>query len=390
MTANLAQLDASRLTRQLTKEPRPVPSPNGPEAWAQNTCTDHMIAVKWTAEKGWDAPELKPYGPLSIMPSASVLHYATECFEGLKLYRGYDSRLRLFRVARNCQRMRQSVTRVALPDFDPVQLEKLIVALSAQDGSKWLPPSRTGGFLYVRPAIIATDPSLGIQRPKEALLYIILAVFPDMSLSDLTDGPPSTGLKLLASDENTIRAWPGGFGYAKVGANYGPSLVAQGEARSRGFDQVLWLFGAENFVTEAGGSNFFVVIRSSESNKVELITAPLKDRIILEGVTRASILDLARERLQTSNDGVEAVQVVEKQYTMAELIEAKNQGRLLEAFAAGTAFFIAPVSRIHFRGQDIDIPTDGVYARTIRRWLEDIQYGRTQNEWATLVTEAAM
>ena len=127
------------------------------------------------------------------------------------------------------------------------------------------------------------------------------------------------GLKLLASSEDSIRAWPGGFGYAKVGANYGPSLVAQGEARARGFDQVLWLFGRENFVTEAGASNFFVVWRNKETGRLELVTAPLGERIILEGVTRASVLDLARQRLSKSFGDLEALDVVEKRFTMSTL-----------------------------------------------------------------------
>lgn len=146
-TSGQAPLDASLMTVELTKSPRPVPEPNSAETRASKTCTDHMVTALWTEERGWDAPELKPYGAFSIMPTASVLHYATECFEGLKLYRGYDGKLRLFRVSRNCERMRKSAARIALPDFDPKELEKLIKALCAQDGNKWLPKSRPGSFL---------------------------------------------------------------------------------------------------------------------------------------------------------------------------------------------------------------------------------------------------
>lgn len=401
--SGLAPLDTSRMTIKLTDSPRPVPEWNGEEAKAQKTCTDHMITALWTAERGWDAPELKPYGPLSIMPSASVLHYATECFEGLKLYRGYDGKLRLFRVSRNCQRMTRSAARIALPDFDAKELEKMIVALCAQDGPKWLPKEHPGRFLYIRPTCIATDSALGVQRPKEALLYVILSLFPDMSKSLATPAPPalqgeangapkksSSGLRLVASSEDTIRAWPGGFGYAKVGANYGPSLVAQGEAKARGFDQVLWLFGKENYVTEAGASNFFLVLREKQTGKLQLVTAPLEERIILEGVTRASVLELARQRLAAGKDGIEAIEVVERRITMAEVQEAAEQGRLIEAFAAGTAFFIAPVGLINFRGKDIDVPMQGeagVYTALIKQWLVDIMYGNESHEWGVVVEE---
>jgi branched-chain amino acid aminotransferase len=404
---SLAPLDASKMTITPNPSPRDVPAMNSPEVMAQKTCTDHMVTAAWDEKTGWAAPELKPYGPFSIMPSASVLHYATECFEGLKLYRGYDDKLRLFRVNRNCERMRRSCERIALPDFDAKELEKMIIALCARDGPKWLPKERKGGFLYIRPTMISTDPALGVQRPKEALLYVIIALFPDMSKSLATPAAPPalkgdaeepkkkgiSGLKLLASTEDTIRAWPGGFGYAKLGANYGPSLVAQGEARARGFDQVLWLFGPEANVTEAGASNFFVVWRNKESNKVELITAPLGERIILEGVTRASILELARSRLVAGKTpgSLESVEVVERKFTMADVIEAYEGGRLIEAFAAGTAFFVAPVGLIHYKNKDIEIPTgdgeSGDYAKVLKGWLGGIMYGKESHEWGVVVDE---
>lgn len=254
--------------------------------------------------------------------------------------------------------------------------------------------------------MIATDAALGVQRPKEALLYVILACFPDMTKSLATPAPPAlngtangvpttkpqpAGLKLLASNEDSIRAWPGGFGYAKVGANYGPSLVAQGEARARGFDQVLWLFGSECYVTEAGASNFFVVWRNKDSGKLELVTAPLEERIILEGVTRASVLQLAKERLCKSIEGAEALEVVERRFTMDDIVSAYKEGRLVEAFAAGTAFFIAPIGLIHFRGKDIQVPTEagesGVYTRIVKQWLVDIMYGNAKHEWGVEVEE---
>jgi branched-chain amino acid aminotransferase len=280
------------------------------------------------------------------MPTASVLHYATECFEGMKLYRGFDGRLRLFRPDCNARRMLISATRIALPAFDPVELENLIIKFCSIDGEKWLPRSRPGTFLYLRPTMIANGQALGVQKPTEALLYILACCFPSFDkptgtnevLAGVTNGAtnghavPSRrpGLHLLASADNMVRAWPGGFGYAKVGANYGPSLVAHAEARARGYDQVLWLFGKDCEVTEAGASNFFVVWRTREG-KTELVTAPLDGKIILDGVTRRSVLALARERLGRE------VECVERSFTMSEIVEALEEGRLIEAFAAGTA-----------------------------------------------------
>lgn len=325
-----AELDASRLIYHLTQSPRPFVPPDATATAAsglgagETICTDHMVLASWDAATGWAAPELKPYGPLSLMPTASVLHYATECFEGLKAYRGVDGRLRLFRPDCNARRFLASATRIALPAFPPDQVERLLVALMAVDGAKWLPRDRPGAFLYLRPTLIGTSPQLGVQVPRQALLYVTASFMPPM------DQPPG-GMGLHTSPEDMVRAWVGGFGYAKLGANYGPSLLATAEARSRGFGQVLWLYGPEGYCTEAGASNFFVVWECKDTGRTQLVTAPLDDRLILDGVTRRSLLQLARERL-----GHE-IEVVERRYTIGEVLEASKEGRMVEAFAAGTA-----------------------------------------------------
>ncbi|CBX91792.1 hypothetical protein IAQ61_000010 [Plenodomus lingam] len=387
--ASLAELDASKLQCTYTHTPRSVPAVGSAEMASQKVCTDHMIQARWTVEQGWDAPTLQPYGPLSLAPTASCLHYATECFEGMKLYRGLDGKLRLFRPDLNCNRMLMSTNRIALPGFPPQELLKLIVKLCATDGKKWLSKDRPGQFLYIRPTMIASDPALGVERPREALLFVILCCFAPM-------GDMSGGIKLLASQDDMCRAWPGGFGYAKVGANYGPSLVAQGEARKRGYHQILWLFGDDCTITEAGASNFFVVWRTREG-RLQLMTADLNEKIVLDGVTRRSILELARERLTASSSmdsDLEALEIVERKFNIFEIEQAAKEGRLVEAFAAGTAWFVAPISQIHFRGKDIDVPMAkgncGVYADTVRTWLKGIMWGSEgmeSHEWGRVIDE---
>lgn len=141
---------------------------------------------------------------------------------------------------------------------------------------------------------------------------------------------PAGGLRLYSSPEDAVRAWAGGFGYAKIGANYGPSVKVHQEATTRGYHQVLWLYGQDRKCTEAGGCNFFVVWRRKDG-KTELVTAPLDDKTILDGITRRSCLELTKERL-----GKE-VEVTERNFTITEIMEAAAEGRLLESFAAGTA-----------------------------------------------------
>ena len=122
-------LDASRLIINRSTTLNPVPKPGSAELWEQNACCDHMITVKWRVDKGWQAPELKPFGDITISPAASCLHYATQCFEGMKVYRGFDGKLRLFRPDRNAKRLAMSSVRVSLPSFDEEELVKLIKAL---------------------------------------------------------------------------------------------------------------------------------------------------------------------------------------------------------------------------------------------------------------------
>ena len=177
-TPSSKELDASRLVFTRNTSPHAVPEPDSQEVWTQSVCTDHMVTCQWTFTGGWESPHLQPYGPLQLMPTASVLHYATECFEGLKFYRGYDLKLRLFRSDCNTRRMLNSAIRMSLPAFNPDELHKLIEEIVAVDGEKWLPKSRPGKFLYLRPTIIATAVSLGVQKPKEALLYIIACCLP--------------------------------------------------------------------------------------------------------------------------------------------------------------------------------------------------------------------
>ncbi|CAK3945488.1 Branched-chain-amino-acid aminotransferase [Lecanosticta acicola] len=400
----LNRLDASLRTTTLTSDPRPLPSPDSPELRLLEYHTDHMITVSWNFRTGWSAPSLQPHGPIPIAPSASALQFATECFEGLKLFRGPDGNLRLFRAIDNCERMRRSAARVALPDFEAAELQKLIVALCALEAPKWLPKEKGEGVLYVRPTLLGTDAALATPRPRSAILVVFLTAFPNLSapppspIGKLSaEGqnailPGRRSMKLLASDNQQVRAWPGGFGNFKVGANYGPALMMQEQAKTQGFDQVLWLFGAERYITEAGSSNFFVVLRKDDGETWELVTAPLEQEVILPGIMRASILQLATERLQQAVADVVRIEVVERPLTVLELIGAHAQGKIVEAFVSGTALFITPVGVIRSEGRDLDIncePVDGLLcSQILRNWLLSIMNGKEQHEWAQVVREA--
>ncbi|KAJ4051541.1 hypothetical protein NW758_003882 [Fusarium oxysporum] len=323
------QLDASKLKFDLTTALKDVPKPGSAELWEQNVATDHMVTCRWTVQNGWEDPVIKAFGDLTISPLASCLHYATQCFEGMKVYRGYDNRVRLFRPDRNAKRLVMSAERVSLPGFDPEQLVELIKALVRVDAKRWLP--EPDSFRYIRPALIGTGRQLGVQVPKEAILMVTMVCWPDFSTEVPPGVEPRSDLRLITSKNDTIRAWPGGFGYAKVGANYGPSFASHCDAQQAGYDQVLWLLGEEGQVTEAGASNFFAVVRDEKTSKPVLLTAPLTDRVILDGVTRRSVLDLVESRLS------EELEVREAKFTIQDIEKAWRNGLLQEAFVSGTA-----------------------------------------------------
>lgn len=397
-TTTRAKLDASLLTKTPTGSPRPLPSPNDPEVRDLAYHTDHMIVASWDVKTGWSVPFLQPYGPIPFQPAASALHYATECFEGLKVFRGSDGRLRLFRAIDNCERMRRSAARVALPEFDASELENLIVALCSHEAPKWLPRDNGEGALYIRPTLLGTDAALATLRPRSAMLLIFLTVFPQIpssitgpQQSQKPEQPRRRTMKLLASGKEQIRAWPGGVGNFKVGANYGPALVLQDEAKAQGFDQILWLYGAQRVITEAGASNFFVVLRMDDGKTWQLITAPLEEGIILPGIMRDSILRLARGRLQDAVGDAVRVEVAERPIMMEEIFQAHSKGNVVEAFVSGTALFVTPVGVIRSDGKDLEIncePVNGVLcSQLIRSWLIGIMNGKEEHEWVRIVDE---
>ena len=221
--------------------------------------------------------------------------------------------------------------------------------------------------------MIGTQPTLGVAPPGSAMVFVIASPV----------GPYyPTGFQAvsLEATDYAVRAWPGGVGDKKLGANYAPCILPQLEASTRGFQQNLWLFGEEEYVTEVGTMNLFVALKNKETGKKELVTAPL-DGTILEGVTRDSILTLARERL-----GPKGWAVSERKLRMSDINEAADQGRLLEVFGAGTAAIVSPVRNISWKGKLVNCGLKeneeaGEVALQMKNWIEAIQYGEEEHPW---------
>uniref|UniRef100_A0A7E4VJC3 Branched-chain-amino-acid aminotransferase n=1 Tax=Panagrellus redivivus TaxID=6233 RepID=A0A7E4VJC3_PANRE len=341
------------------------------------TYTDHMFEADWCVDKGWSGGLIKPFENLSLHPGSKVLHYAIELFEGIKAYRGDDGKVRIFRLDQNMNRMLRTAKRAGLPDFDPKELAKCIQRLISQDYN-WV-PSTPQGALYIRPTLISTDPQIGVSAPLFAKLFVILSPMTGSYFGGTR--PRAT----LLADPKYIRAWAGGVGSFKMGCNYAPTFQIGAEAAKYDCNQVLWLYGQEELITEVGTMNIFAYFRKP-NGKIELATPGLDRGIILPGVVRSSIIDLAREYKE--------VEVVERDITMAELKQTQKDGSLLGIFGTGTAVGITPVNTIKYREKDgsltdIQVPLDDTPKSLPNRLLKellDIQYGRVKKpEWQFLV-----
>ncbi|GFG01275.1 branched-chain-amino-acid aminotransferase, cytosolic [Aspergillus udagawae] len=384
-------LDASNIILRLLPEDQQLPPPqlDDPSRRGRNLHTAHILTVNWTADGGWEAPEISPYGKLALEPTASVLHYATEAFEGLKVYRGWDGKLRLFRPWLNCQRMLRSNAYVGLPSFSVDELLTLLATFARIECPHWLP--HPGSSLYLRPSMIGTGSALGMQKPAEALFFLFGALFPQSTGNQCAN--------LLASSPDQVRAWPGGFGgwltlisRELIGANYGPTMPAQTDARENGCTSTLWLFGEDGQVTESGGSNFFVIWRrEDDENVLELVTCSVTDRLILNGITRRSILELARERLSHTSTGaaeLPCLEVREGRFVIHDIFKAQKAGRLLEAFITGTSASVTPVAGIKWKAEEITIPVNLLgFTSMFHKWLDNIIYGVESHDWAYIVPE---
>lgn len=293
----------------------------------------------------------------------------------MKAYKDTAGNVRLFRPDKNMARFNKSTARIALPTFDSKNLIELIGKF-VQTEERFIPKTK-GYSLYLRPTMIGTQRTLGVGPPGSALLFVIASPV----------GPYyPTGFKAvsLEATDYAVRAWPGGVGDKKLGANYAPCIVPQLEAAKRGFHQNLWLFGEEEYVTEVGTMNMFVAMKNKETGQNELFTAPL-DGTILEGVTRDSILSLAKEKLVP-----EGWKIREEKYTMFDLDTAEKEGRLIEAFGAGTAAIVSPVRKISWKGKLINCglredQEAGEIATKMKDWMEARQYGDDEHPWSVVL-----
>jgi len=320
--------------------------------------TDHMFTVEWTPEQGWYDARITPYGPITLDPAAAVLHYAQETFEGMKAYRHDDDSIWLFRPEANAERMVRSSHRLALPVLEVPDFRQAVEELVKVDG-RWVPGNTDGGekSLYVRPFMFASEKFLGV-RPAQHVTFMVIA---SPAGAYFKGGVKPVTLWLT---EEYTRAGRGGMGAAKTGGNYASSLVAQQEASAEGCDQVVFLDAQEGrYVEELGGMNMYFVFDDGSIVTPETGT-------ILEGITRASIIELA---------GKMGHQVTERRFGIDEWREGVASGRIVEIFACGTAAVVTPVGALKYAGGETPAPASQDLTMRIRSALVDVQLGHAED-----------
>ncbi|MGH3577972.1 MAG: branched-chain amino acid aminotransferase [Mycobacterium sp.] len=320
--------------------------------------TDHMVSIDYTEDQGWHDARVIGYGSIELDPSAIVLHYAQEVFEGLKAYRWADDSIVSFRPDANAARMRLSARRIAIPELpDELFIESLRQLIAVDNG--WVPPAGGEESLYLRPFVFATEAGLGV-RPAKQYRYLVIAspagaYFPH-------------GLKPVSVWVSTeyVRASPGGTGAAKFGGNYAASLVAQAEAADNGCEQVVWLDAVERrYIEEMGGMNIFFVFGSGGSAR--LVTPELSGSL-LPGITRDSLLQLATDA---------GFAIEERKIDIDEWQKKSAAGEITEVFACGTAAVITPIAHVKYGEAEFTVADGetGEVTMALRDTLTGIQRG---------------
>jgi len=295
---------------------------------------------------------------MPLDPAASVLHYGQGLFEGMKAFVQPDGSISLFRPEFNYRRMKAGADRLCLvapPEKLFMQGLKELIQLEA----RWVPKA-DGCALYIRPTLIGTEAFLGVRPSREILFYILLSPVGNYYSSK---GAP---LRIWVEDQS-LRAAPGGLGDVKASANYAASLRAAQIAKSKGFDQVLWLDVKHEGIEEVGTMNVFWVLKD------EIVT-PALNGSILPGNTRDSVLQLLRS---------EGKPVSERRITIDELIQHYNKGNLIEAFGTGTAAVISPIGELSYKDKSYILTQNkvGPLSQRLFQTIQGIQSGRLPDEF---------
>lgn len=304
----------------------------------------------------WNHSRIVPYGKISFGPGLSALHYGQSIFEGMKAYRYNNGDIYLFRPLDNFKRLNISAERMAMPLLpEEIFMEGLLNLIRIDE--KWV-PKQEGCSLYIRPLLFATEEHIGVKISDDYEFIILTAPVGTYY---------SKPLKVLVEIKFT-RAVPGGVGYAKVSGNYGRSHYPTKLAKEKGYDQVIWTDGySHQYLEESGTMNVMCVIN-------DVLVTPVLSDTILAGITRDSVLTLARDW---------GMKVQERKISVDELVDAHKKGTLQELFGVGTAATIAPISLFGYNGKDYELPPLSAksFGSRAKKALDDIRKGRAKDKF---------
>ena len=309
--------------------------------------TDHMFVCDYKDGK-WGSPQIQPYGPMSIDPSARVFHYGQAVFEGMKAYKDDQGDIFMFRPEDNHDRINKSAARLAIPEFPKDYFIEGLKALLHLE-KDWIKVG-LGKSLYIRPFVIATEPAISASPANEYRFIIICSPAAAYYAGEV---------RVLFAEEYS-RSADGGVGFAKAAGNYAAQFYPTELAKKKGFNQIIWTdANTHKYLEEAGTMNIFFRINNS------LLTAPNNDRI-LDGITRKSVLQLA-EDYNIDHDI--------RRVSVQEIKDAAKNGSLKEIFGAGTAAVINPISAFEHDGFTFELPKqDDSYANFFKDKLTKIQH----------------
>ncbi|MCU7494667.1 MAG: branched-chain amino acid aminotransferase [Ignavibacteria bacterium] len=324
--------------------------------------TDHVFEMDYDEVNGWHNPTIRGNEPMLFSPATMVLHYGQAVFEGLKAYKTESGEIAIFRPDRHFRRLNNSARRLCIPEVDEEFMIEALKELIKVD-KEWV-PEKKGTSLYIRPFVYGSDPLLGVKPSKTYKLLIILspvgAYYPE----------GFKPVKILAQDDY-VRAVRKGLGDCKTPANYAASLLATQEAQKRGFTQVLWMDGVEQkYIEEVGTMNIFVRFKDE-------IATPKLTGSILPGITRATVLELLRDK---------GINVNERLISMQEVIEEYDKGNVLGIFGTGTAAVISSVGTLSYKDKTMtfkhDDPND--FELNLFNEILAIQYGLKPDNYGWL------
>jgi branched-chain amino acid aminotransferase len=317
--------------------------------------SDHMFVAEY-ADGKWQKASIMPYGDVPMSYAMSALHYGQAIFEGMKAYKNDQGEVSIFRPLENHKRMVKSAVRMAMPEIPEELWMNGLMELIRLDAD-WVPSSETGS-LYIRPFLIATDEAIGVKI-SDTYKFVIITCPAGKYYSE--------PIKVLV-ETNYYRAVKGGVGFVKAAGNYGRSLYPTKLAQQKGYQQVIWTDSeTQQHFEESGTMNVMFLIGDT------LVTPAVSDTI-LDGVTRNSVLTLARDW---------GVKVEERKVGIKEVFDAYEKGTLKEVFGVGTAATIAQIIGIGHNGKDYPLPpvSERKFSTKIDDTLRAIRKGKIEDKF---------